>query len=86
MNSCIRVCVGRPIPENTKILRNKIKNKKLFRTVDITNSKYINETCLICHNDYKYNSIVYILNCNHIYHKDCLDKWYEYKKTCPICR
>ncbi len=26
------------------------------------------------------------LPCKHIHHKKCIDKWVEYKHTCPICR
>ena len=26
------------------------------------------------------------LNCNHIFHCECIDKWFSNKNSCPICR
>ena len=26
------------------------------------------------------------LNCGHIYHKECIDTWFNEKKICPYCR
>jgi hypothetical protein len=42
--------------------------------------------CAICIENIKLNSDVRIMNCNHIFHTDCLDKWLIKNKTCPICR
>jgi hypothetical protein len=43
-----------------------------------------NTICSICldyiTNDYKKT------NCNHIFHNQCLDKWFEHNNTCPLCR
>ena len=45
------------------------------------------QLCSICHDD------IYILHqkvtntlCEHSFHTECLDKWLEIKKNCPICR
>jgi hypothetical protein len=32
------------------------------------------------------NKIEVITPCNHHFCKDCIYRWYEIKKTCPICR
>jgi hypothetical protein len=53
-----------------------------------TNSQPI---CLICHDNYNINSmidnkIVKITDCSHIYHKECIEKWFEYNESCPLCR
>ena len=33
------------------------------------------------------DNIIRQLNCNHIYHKECIDKYLlEYSNKCPICR
>lgn len=48
----------------------------------------INEklTCNICLLDINYNDIIRILNCEHFYHANCIDKWFEKKSSCPLCR
>ena len=44
-------------------------------------------TCSICQDDFDKDHIVRQLNCNHIYHKECIDKYFlEYSYKCPICR
>ena len=30
--------------------------------------------------------IVKLNGCSHIFHKECIRKWTENNKTCPICR
>lgn len=39
--------------------------------------------CCIC-----YEGVVEgkMLNCGHIYHKECIDSWFNEKKICPYCR
>jgi hypothetical protein len=42
--------------------------------------------CIICKQDFEKEDIVVNLNCNHIYHKVCINEWNKYKQECPICR
>jgi len=51
-----------------------------------TNETPIN--CSICREDInRDNNIKRKINhCNHEFHQKCLDKWFETKKTCPMCR
>ena len=47
--------------------------------------KYIEEECVICcDNNNNYKKIK--LNCSHIFHKRCIETWWQYKYDCPICR
>jgi len=46
--------------------------------------------CSICFENLEKNKYVIILNCNHIFHKKCITKWFSYTKKkqynkCPIC-
>ena len=41
--------------------------------------------CPICLGDIEQKDKV-ITNCNHIYHKQCLEKWYKVSHRCPLCR
>jgi len=45
--------------------------------------------CSICLEEFKNEDILKKLNCDHIFHKDCLQPWINNNnnnKTCPLCR
>jgi hypothetical protein len=46
--------------------------------------------CLICQTEYNIQlqseNIVKIIDCNHIYHAECINEWFKYNEACPICR
>lgn len=45
------------------------------------------ETCPLCFDDMTHDTIFRRLPCNHLMHKNCLDKWLCTKDgSCPFCR
>ena len=58
--------------------KNKVKN---IYMIDVDNIN--NETCTIC---LEIPKECIQLKCGHIFHKDCINKWFPSKKTCPNCR
>ena len=45
------------------------------------------DQCTICLADIEHNQIIrYINKCNHCFHIECADKWFEEHITCPHCR
>ena len=44
--------------------------------------------CLVCHDEYGPGGgkAVVALPCGHDYHEDCINKWFDREKTCPVCR
>jgi len=43
--------------------------------------------CPICQHDIKINTdIIRELECNHVYHMECIDKWLIIKNECPMCK
>ena len=44
-----------------------------------------NTTCGICISKMKRNDIVRNLKCNHSFHINCIDQWFEKKCCCPYC-
>ena len=65
-------------------IRKSISTKKRIRYT-IYNEK-LTDDCAICYtSDDKI--VVKLINCRHIYHKECIDKVLENTiTTCPICR
>ena len=43
------------------------------------------ETCPICFDDIHVKNL-YPTTCNHVFHRECIIKWFETSNDCPICR
>lgn len=62
-------------------------NKNLSEYLDDYNPSLITETnqeCSICYTNYTNTATK--LNCNHIFHRECILRWLENAFTCPLCR
>ena len=44
------------------------------------------DKCAICLDIFDSDSKVCLLNCGHVFHKDCIKNWVNIKNTCPTCR
>lgn len=42
--------------------------------------------CSICLEDFEDSSYVRRLSCDHIFHRECVDRWFHRNFVCPICR
>ncbi|KAL4379512.1 hypothetical protein GQ457_02G005060 [Hibiscus cannabinus] len=43
--------------------------------------------CPVCRCSFEPESEIDLLPCNHLFHKECLEKWLRYLRgTCPLCR
>jgi tRNA A37 threonylcarbamoyladenosine dehydratase len=60
--------------------------KKKFKEYE-SNIKEINTKCTVCQACFEGEDDTRILNCNHVYHTDCIDNWLaNYNYLCPCCR
>lgn len=72
------------VKRTTNLSRLDIKKYKLCKSSDIE--------CCICCEKVKPNEYIRELNCNHTFHKKCIDKWLLHTMkeretvNCPICR
>ena len=53
--------------------------------VELNNKFVDNNTCSICIDEINKNKIT-LKNCNHTFHKKCIDSWLKKNSSCPICR
>jgi hypothetical protein len=57
-----------------------ILRKKFYKLISLS----INTECSICYEQITNNASK--LECGHIYHRECIDKWVQVNSTCPYCR
>lgn len=43
-------------------------------------------SCAICLHDFELQQTLRVLPCTHAFHAECVDKWLEMRRTCPVCR
>jgi hypothetical protein len=46
----------------------------------------LNERNQICMMDYKDGEVIVATPCEHLFHKRCLQEWFQLSRTCPVCR
>jgi len=56
----------------------------LIQIIKLTHN--LDEHCSICLDEFKEGDELRFVECDHNFHKECLDKWLLLKNTCPICR
>ena len=44
------------------------------------------DNCSICNSQIEMNEMIANLDCNHIFHTNCISEWVMYKAECPCCR
>ena len=45
-----------------------------------------NNTCTICFDEYRPGVNVKFLPCDHHFHSECIDEWFNVKDSCPLCK
>ena len=76
---------------NLSCLFSKKSDKKTDKKSDkeyiVIDKNFENNECIICLESMIINDKVRILECGHMYHYDCINKWIEKKKeiNCPLC-
>ncbi|XP_074562515.1 E3 ubiquitin ligase BIG BROTHER-related-like [Curcuma longa] len=43
------------------------------------------EQCAICRLEYEDGDSLVVLSCKHKYHPECINKWLQLNKVCPVC-
>lgn len=73
--------------------RNQNNNRRPLNNIDINSLNTLvvcdelpDNTCSVCLDEFKDEDILVKLNCEHIFHKDCLEPWLNDNRNCPLCR
>ena len=70
--------------ETVDNISNHISIKKLREISNLCKSTS-DDLCAICKVAIKKGDIIRKLNCNHSYHPDCIDEWFDDNTNCPTC-
>ena len=72
---------------NDKLFFKPFSLKKLKLKKIKENDPLIETVCSICLDNYKKNEFYRTLECNHTFHKKCIDRWIKKDHlNCPMCR
>lgn len=75
---------------NTNVSANIFHIKKTYDISKFIKIKINDENnennCIICLDNFSNGNEYYELNCGHIFHPNCIRKWYSANGNCPICR
>ncbi|KAJ0728573.1 putative transcription factor C2H2 family [Helianthus annuus] len=44
------------------------------------------DICAICLQEFEMGETYMAFECKHGYHQECIEKWLQKKKNCPVCR
>ena len=66
----------------SKIIENNWRNTSKTQYIGYNH----NDVCCICLNDLIGRNAKTVLQCKHIFHKDCIKKWNDFSNACPICK
>ena len=79
---------NRTFPNNIdmrKSLKSMVKDLYNISLLDYSN-QLSNMSCSICLENFNKNNYILKLDCEHIYHHNCLNKWFKNNINCPLCR
>lgn len=73
----------RPIPQ---ALRHRQSSGEEIEMTDIESGDL--PECVICYNniDVNHNETYMVSPCDHLFHRECLERWMDIKLECPVCR
>lgn len=69
-----------------KDVRVGLVNSSLIDNTRIEVNSNNKQFCVICQEDISISSIVRTLKCDHIFHINCIDRWFVDHKNCPTCK
>ncbi|XP_012573183.2 probable E3 ubiquitin-protein ligase HIP1 [Cicer arietinum] len=49
-------------------------------------SDQVDKKCSICQEEYEEDDKLGRLNCDHLYHFQCIQQWVAHKNCCPVCK
>ena len=64
-------------------IKTDVNGQKLTKS---SKEKYYEKGCVICLDSFKKDEKISKLECNHVYHTECIKLWFTNNLSCPMCR
>ena len=78
---------GSPGSDTKESHKSKIKNIGKYKKIKEDSPLLVDTTCPICLDNFKVGEYYRNLECNHCFHKKCIDRWFKKDHSdCPMCR
>lgn len=71
--------------ETTPLLDIEQKIMDLYCT-EVAETECPDRTCGICINEFALGDKITRVQCDHLFHPECIENWYRVKPTCPFCK
>ena len=76
----------RSSPLTTLLEEPLVKKKMEKKEINFKKDIYNTDECAICLETFEEDENIIQLNCNHIFHLQCIDDWLQIQENCPVCR
>ncbi|MFH1461914.1 MAG: pentapeptide repeat-containing protein [bacterium] len=70
----------------TELRELKLEQLKPKKPISDPKKVFEDNTCQICLEEFVENTEIAMLPCGHIFHVECISKWFSQKYECPLCR
>jgi len=69
-----------------KNLLKRIKSENNIGPYKLISKNDVSIICPICLDTFKEGLYKRVLECDHVFHKKCIDPWIKNEHSCPVCR
>ncbi|KAL3072765.1 hypothetical protein niasHS_017739 [Heterodera schachtii] len=85
-NAMATATAPEPQPVGVSLEQIKKHSQKLSYVKDPDVPEQERDRCTVCLCDFDTDDELRALNCTHLFHTECIDRWLQYNKKCPVCR
>jgi len=86
-HNCVISCMNILYRRNSRLVSINNITTKIYSSIhEDEETGLLQQNCSICLAEYEDEDEIKVLQCDHIFHKECIDRWLFINFTCPICR
>jgi len=71
--------------EHIDIYESDVNYQKIYAVNLTYDENSHGKSCSLCYKSYQHNDTISLTRCNHTFHANCLEDWFDYQSACPSC-